>query len=568
MKSPSLGPLLHTLFRFRALACEGQSDAALLERFTLQGDQEAFAALVQRHGPMVLSLCRRLLRDDHEAGDAFQATFLILVRKSPAIRQPEQLGSWLHGVAYRTALRLRQKASRWQGGELDLDARPGPDADPLDRLAWQELRGILDEEIQRLPVKYQLPMILCYLQGQSYSEAARSLGCPAGTVSARLARARDRLRQRLARRGLCLSASLLGCLLSREALGAAVPAELFRTTVQAGVCALAGPAALAAVVSGEVIWLTEGVVRAMWTTKLKATLLAGLLVGLLGTGMGGLAWHAGGEAVAQTPFPGFPGGPDRPGVRPPAPGFPARDEARTIEEEERQIQQLEAQLKEIRARLAQRRAHPGLDEIEAGLQKLRKATASNAKNRQAVEEFTRSFARLKDELSGRADRSGPAARGGTGGSAMFRGGGGYGLAGPIQDGVVLQVDAEGRTALLSVGKKDGVKKGDVYRSYQGGKATPDQTGWLEVTEVNSNWSVARITQNFGPRAPMQARDILQTDRPAGNPAAPGGLRPQPAGPGRTLRPGAPGAERDPRLPLGPGGVRPLGQPDEVVPKRE
>jgi RNA polymerase sigma factor (sigma-70 family) len=554
MKSSALG-LLHTLFRYRASGCEGQSDADLLERFSHQGDQEAFGALVQRHGPMVLSLCRRLLRDEHEAGDAFQATFLVLVRKGPVLRQPEQLGPWLHGVAYRTALRLRQKAVRCQPDGQDLDARPGPDAEPLDRLAWKELRGILDEEIQRLPGRYRLPMILCYLQGQSYTEAARSLGCPAGTVSARLARARDRLRQRLARRGLCLSASLLGSLLGREALGAALSPELFQTTVQAGAIALGGPAALGVVVSREVICLTEGVVRVMWTTRLKATLLATLLLGFVGTGMGGLAWHSGGEAVAQQPPGTGPGGfPILPGTRPPqGPRDPARPEARSLEDEERQIRQLEEQLQELKARLLQRRAYPALEEIEAGLNKLRAATASNPQHRQAVEEFAKALARLKDQLRGRPDsvrplppRGGPGGGGGARPFGGYPGGGGFPrsasggtmVPGPVQDGVVLQVDSEAGTALLSVGRKDGVKKGDVYRAYQGGKAMPDQTGWLEVTDVNSSWSVARITQNYGPRAPLQAKDILQTDKPAGLPGQPAGPRP----------PGTPGGGRGPSRP--------------------
>src|SRR5262245_15243255 len=166
MHSRTLEPLLHSIFRFGTLQQEARTDADLLEGFLQGRDESAFAALVQRHGPMVLAVCRRLLPDRHEAEDAFQATFLVLVRKSADLRQPGQLAPWLHKVALRIALRLRTRADRRRPLPEGLDLPEAPAPEPLERLACQEVRSILDEEIERLPSKYRLPVVLCYLQGQ------------------------------------------------------------------------------------------------------------------------------------------------------------------------------------------------------------------------------------------------------------------------------------------------------------------------------------------------------------------------------------------------------------------
>src|SRR5262249_30053195 len=141
---------------------EAPTDARLLERFVRQHDGEAFADLVRRHGPMVLGVCRRVLDDAHEAEDVFQATFLVLARKADAIRQGESLGSWLYGVAYRTALRARAEAARRRA--LAWEADDMPPSDPAAEAAWRELRPLLDAELQRLPEKYRAPVVLCYLE--------------------------------------------------------------------------------------------------------------------------------------------------------------------------------------------------------------------------------------------------------------------------------------------------------------------------------------------------------------------------------------------------------------------
>ncbi|HLJ93524.1 MAG TPA: sigma-70 family RNA polymerase sigma factor, partial [Gemmataceae bacterium] len=153
-----------------ARPAEPTADADLLDRFVRRKDEAAFATLLERHGPMVLGVCRRLLPDAHEADDAFQATFLILLQKARSLRDPASLGNWLYGVAYRVARRARIVATRWRASERQV---PEMAADASPDALWHELRPLLDEEIARLPRKYQAPVVLCYLEGKTYAEAAR-----------------------------------------------------------------------------------------------------------------------------------------------------------------------------------------------------------------------------------------------------------------------------------------------------------------------------------------------------------------------------------------------------------
>jgi RNA polymerase sigma factor (sigma-70 family) len=248
------------------------TDQQLLERFARSQDQAAFAALVHRHGPMVLSVCRRLLRDAHEAEDAFQATFLVLVHKAGSIGRPEALGPWLYGVAYRIAARARQ-ASRDRARERQRAAMS--DGDPAVELEWRELNQVLDEELVRLAQKYRTPLVLFYLEGKTTEEVARELGCPRGTVLSRLARGRDRLRERLARRGLAPSVGVLVGMLAANSAPAAVPIALATVTVEAAVLTAAGQAA-AGTISAYVAALTKGAFRAMLSSKLKVV-AAGVL---------------------------------------------------------------------------------------------------------------------------------------------------------------------------------------------------------------------------------------------------------------------------------------------------
>lgn len=248
----------------------------MLERFAAQGEEAAFRALVDRHAPLVLGVCRRVLGDEHEAEDACQATFLVLARQAGTIRKHSSVASWLYGVALRVSAKARAHAARRK-----ISAQPSeniPAAPNMD-LAVRELRTVLDEELNRLPEKYRTPLVLCYLEGKTKDEAAAALGWPSGTVSGRLARGRDLLRERLGRRGLALSTTLFVTLISETAAPAAVPAVL-AATVTAAAIELVGGKALATFTSTEVTFLVEGVLHDMFISKFKlaTVLLASFLL--------------------------------------------------------------------------------------------------------------------------------------------------------------------------------------------------------------------------------------------------------------------------------------------------
>jgi RNA polymerase sigma factor (sigma-70 family) len=261
----------------------GPTDGQLLERFVTERQEAAFEALVWRHGTMVHNVCRRLLRDGPDAEDAFQATFLLLVRRAAAIRDREAVGSWLYRVAYRVARRARATAAR---APRPVPAEEWPARADGDDLVWRDLRPVLDDEVSRLPEKYRRAVVLCYLSGITTEEAARQLGCARGTVLSRLAWARDRLRGRLVRRGVTLSAAGLATLLGREAASAAVPGALVVSTVKAALWYAAGKAAAAGVLSRRAVSLTEGVLQSMFLNKVKVVLLVALVLTVLGAGVG------------------------------------------------------------------------------------------------------------------------------------------------------------------------------------------------------------------------------------------------------------------------------------------
>jgi RNA polymerase sigma factor (sigma-70 family) len=260
------------------------SDAHLLERFIRGRDEAAFATLMERHGPMVMGVCRRVLRDRHTADDAFQATFLVLVRKAASLRRPHLLGNWLYGVAYRIALQARAAAARQPA--LGRQVEDMPAADAVDEKVWDELRPLLDQEVNRLPEKYRAPLVLCHLEGKTYAEAARALGWAEGTVSGRLARAREKLRKRLSQRGVTLSAAALVATLCQKGT-AAVPAALAQATLRGAVIAASGKVA-AGLVSAQAIALSQTALRVTLAVKLKA-LAAVLTVSAVGAGALALA---------------------------------------------------------------------------------------------------------------------------------------------------------------------------------------------------------------------------------------------------------------------------------------
>jgi RNA polymerase sigma factor (sigma-70 family) len=259
MATRQLAPVLRYIRRVSRAASADDSDRTLLQRFVRHGDAEAFAHLVRRHGPMVLGVCRRVLRDGHDADDAFQGVFLLLVRKAGSLRRPEQLGPWLHGVAHRVAVKARGLGLRRSRCEEPLPDLPAPPS--ADDLIWRDLRPVLDDAVRSLPLKYRGPFVLCYLQGMTHAEAARHLGCPPGTIATRLSRARDQLRARLLRRGVTLSAGALAAALATRAEAAVPPALL-------------GNLAPSAVISSHVTALTEGVCKAMLMEKLRFVVMA------------------------------------------------------------------------------------------------------------------------------------------------------------------------------------------------------------------------------------------------------------------------------------------------------
>src|SRR5262245_34126895 len=254
-------------------------DAQLLDRWRDQRDPAALEVLVWRHGAMVWNVCRRVLGREQDVEDAFQATFLTFLRKADSIGQGRFLGSWLYKVAYRTALVARTVSARDTGyQELDDDLpAAAPEAD-----GWDEVGPALDEEVNRLPEKYRRPFVLCYLEGKTTDEAAEDLGCPRGTVGTRLAWARQRLRARLARRGVALSAAGLTTLLAQK-VAASVPAPLVLTIVKAATESGAGTVVATGVLSARAAELAQGVLRAMFLTKLKTAALVLLAVGMLGS---------------------------------------------------------------------------------------------------------------------------------------------------------------------------------------------------------------------------------------------------------------------------------------------
>ena len=238
--------------RGRGRHAQGQSDESLLEQFVSQRDETAFAAMMQRHGPMTMGVCVRILRDQHLAEDAFQATFLVLALKADAIRKRGSVASWLYGVASRLARKLKANAHRSRlsfGGEQDPPALPLRDT-PMEA-GWREELALLDEELARLPDRYRLPLLLCYFEGRTQEEAAAELGWTAGKVKGLLDRGRERLRFRLLRRGVTLSALLT------TALCAAVPPLLAASTAQAALKLAAGQPLTGCGVSAMVANLTR-----------------------------------------------------------------------------------------------------------------------------------------------------------------------------------------------------------------------------------------------------------------------------------------------------------------------
>jgi RNA polymerase sigma factor (sigma-70 family) len=261
------------------------TDRELVRAFAATRDEAAFAEIVRRHGPMVLSVCRRVLADAPEADDAFQAVFLVLARRAGSLGRPERLGGWLHRVAVRCARRARAAAEGRRAKEHPMSDVAAPAA--ADQL-WADARPVLDEEIGQLPEKLRAALVLCELEGLGRAEAAERLGVPEGTLSSRLARAKEALRSRLVRRGLAPTLVGVGVILAQSRAAAAVPSALFDTAVG---LAASVPAAGVGVVSATAAGLAQKELTAMFVKKLL--LSVAVVVGLLGAaGLGWYGWSA------------------------------------------------------------------------------------------------------------------------------------------------------------------------------------------------------------------------------------------------------------------------------------
>jgi RNA polymerase sigma factor (sigma-70 family) len=272
-------------------------DRELLDRFVATRNEAAFAELVQRHSGTVWSVCRQMLRREHDAEDTFQDVFVVLARSAGTIRNREAVGSWLYGVAYRTAMRARRSADRrreseQQGAELQGAESPSSEA------ALRELQEILNEEVERLAERYRSSFILCCLAGLSKSDAARALGCKEGTVSGRATRARQLLQKRLARRGISVTCALAAAALSQSVVVASAPSVLIDTTIHGAVTGAA------AKLSPTALGLADGTVRTLALTKLKSGLSMMVLLLAFATGSAWMAYDFAAQVGLPQPEPG------------------------------------------------------------------------------------------------------------------------------------------------------------------------------------------------------------------------------------------------------------------------
>jgi RNA polymerase sigma factor (sigma-70 family) len=309
----------------RRAALTGLSDRELLHALVTRRDDAAFEALLRRHGPMVLAVCRRVLRSTHDAEDAFQATFLVLVRKASTIRERDVVGSWLYGVAYRTAQKARTMNARRRSKEQQAATQL--------RRAEAPLAFDLDDELSALPEKYRVPVVLCQLEGRSRKEVARQLNIAEGTLSSRLATARKTLAEQLRRHGWTCAPA------------AGLPPSLLASTTQAASLLLAGRVH-AGVVSPHVLALTEGVIKIMFLKPLKMKALALVLVvlGTLGVGTTVFTYRASADGFGPVQEP------------PPARADRPREASADLDAAQASVKQAEANLAAAQAQLAQSKA--------------------------------------------------------------------------------------------------------------------------------------------------------------------------------------------------------------------
>lgn len=367
---------VQTLFQVGTVA--GLTDGELLDRFlNREGEvaELAFSLLIERHGPMVLSVCRRILRDPHAAQDAFQATFLVLVRKARAIRCRGSVASWLYGVAHRVSATARAAAFRRKTFRLDETHLALGEASEDDSERG-ELSNALHDELARLPERYRAVLVLCYLEGLTHEQAALRLDRPLATVRSWLVRGREQLRVRLTRRGVTLSVGAVATALARNARSAVSPALVERTTI-AATAFLRTRSLSAGLVSAASAAMTEGVLRTMFMTKLKLAVLTLSTVSFAALSAGGYAYQDPTEKSAEHQLPytkenvpiQYGKGADiqkvaaRPATEVQASAAADEYIARTSKEVDASIAALRAEVKDLTARLE--RAKASLRRMEA-----------------------------------------------------------------------------------------------------------------------------------------------------------------------------------------------------------
>ncbi len=338
----------------------GLTDGQLLSRFVERRDEDAFAALIKRHGSMVWGVCRRLLTSHHDAEDAFQATFLVLVRKAAKVSPRERVANWLYGVAYMTAHRGKVAAARARRRERLAATIPEPAV--VEPKLWDDLQPLLDEELSRLPNTYREIIVLSDLEDKTRKEVARQLNLPEGTVASRLARARAMLAKQLARHRLAVSGGTLAAVLTEKVASAGVPYSVVSSTIKAVTLVTAGQAAATGAISVKVAALTEGVLRAMFLTKLKIAAVV-VLVFASFTGGAGLIYQT--QAAQDTTSREQQGRAiQRADERASEKGDQPPELQRRIGELERQIESLKSEVKAMRKKLSASPAQPAKTEVK------------------------------------------------------------------------------------------------------------------------------------------------------------------------------------------------------------
>jgi RNA polymerase sigma factor (sigma-70 family) len=307
MANESLNRALRHICRLAAVQTARElADHELLKRFVGEKDEAAFAVLVERHGRMILGVCRRALGSAHDAEDACQTTFLVLAQKASSIRKTTSLPSWLHGVASRVAANLKRE--RLRRCRRDHESHRPPIPDPAAEVSWREVQTALDEELERLPERWRAPLILCHLEGRTRDEAAQQLGLTVPCLHGRLVRGRNALCKALTRRGIALSAALLATAVGQGVSRAALSPALVLDTAKAAVLLSGGRALDTGLVSTEILSLAQEVIRNMFLTKLKVGAAALLCAGLLLTALGSSLASVGAEQQTKAPpaqqFPG------------------------------------------------------------------------------------------------------------------------------------------------------------------------------------------------------------------------------------------------------------------------